>query len=109
MTKYTPTLGILLRATRNYFYYSEDLKAYLRMRLLDETKGLFEIEICQPKYLINKTSNKRGKNALYIKWNNQEGEGKKIVSDLISKIRNTYRNVSAYRKFKFNLEGELVQ
>ena len=41
-----------LRATRNCFYFSELLNAYVRMSWMDEKKGDLKVEICPAKDIV---------------------------------------------------------
>ena len=77
------SLGVFLKAARNMFFYSEVHQAYLRMRWIDEEKGLLEVESCPPREISERTGRTRHKDFVeYIAWSEDHGVKRRILSAL---------------------------
>jgi len=107
MSKLTP-FAILLRATRNGFHYSRDLGAYVRIRWIDDTEELVQVEVCPSQRIHNVTSGTGGRGHKrkleYIAWDDDPSRG----SETISMLRIPKGPYTRYESFTCDMNGDVV-
>lgn len=102
--------GLLLKSSRFCFFYSENLRAYVRIKLTqpEETGGTerVSVEVCSREYIsILKCSPRKSDRGPYILWN----ENKEMGREIIRNIKFPTRRFGNCRSFIFDLNGELVK
>ena len=55
-------VGIVLKAARNYFYYSPRHESFIRIRHLDEKREFFEVESCPPSEIVVRADARKDQN-----------------------------------------------
>jgi hypothetical protein len=62
------TLGRMLRAHRHGYGWSDDIRAFARMRWLDEGRNFLQIEVCPRDQLVEHTRTDHSAAAEHIVW-----------------------------------------
>lgn len=99
-------LGILLRAARNNFHYSERHNAYIRIRPLDEKREFFEVESCPASEIPKRTTSslrKRGLTYLALGDNKEGREG------LFQDLPFTKSDTQSYRTWRLQLVNDKLK
>jgi len=98
-------LGILLRAARNNFHYSERHNSYIRIRPLDEKREVFEVESCPASEIPERTTPSSKKRGLtYLAFDNKDKRER-----VFQVLPFTRRDTESYRTWRLQLVEDKLQ
>lgn len=104
--------GIMLRARRTGFGFSDVHGAYIRVGWLNEENGLANIEVCPPSKIMDITSGGNRKKLKYIGWMDNPDTGMELDREdpqrekFLSLVPIPRKRYTIYETFQVNVDEE---